>query len=106
VAAHRQSTRVPIFICRLCFGRSEDRKNQRVVTCSVKAKLSLAAFELDRKDGRARNENGIDTTAKSRHVEFQIKRTLQPLQDGTKNLDLLLPRLSLSEFEIVRVAAG
>jgi hypothetical protein len=61
--------------------------------------LTLAALELDRKDRRARDQNGVDTAAESWDIELEVEGTGQALQGGGEGLDLLLPGIALLRIE-------
>jgi hypothetical protein len=65
--------------------------------------LTLAALELDRKDGRPRNQHGVDSAPKSWDVKLQKDRATQSTQSIAKNIDFLLPCLALIDIEVMGV---
>src|SRR5690242_10328334 len=88
--------------------RNEDRKNSRGMTRRVEifqiecvvpdlvvvreTKLTLAALELDRKNGRPGNQHRVYSAAKSWHVEFQEEPAGKTVQSAAQNIELFLPR--------------
>ena len=67
--------------------------------------LALSTLELDRKDGRPADHDGVDPTPEPRHVEFKVDRPLEPVEGLDHNRDLLFPGASLGDLQVVRVSA-
>jgi hypothetical protein len=101
------------------FRRHEEGTNRRVVTRSVKVlevqgvvprlvvigepELAFSAPELDRKDTRSRNQNGVDSAAEPGNIELKVERARQSLQRPSQNLNFFFPRLPLIDLEVVGV---
>ena len=64
------------------------------------AELRFAALELDREDGRADDENGVDAAAEARHLELEEQRSRKSLERGLEELDFRLPRAALAQIDV------
>ena len=111
--------RLPRVIRHFRLRRDENGKNRGVVTRQVEVlqiqsvvprlvvvgetELTLAALELNGKDGWPRNQHGVDSAPESWDVELQEDRAGKSTQSAGENIDLLFPRLALVDVEIMSV---
>ena len=112
--------RLPRVIRGFGLRRDEDGKDRCVVTRRVEvlqiqsvvpglvvvgeAKLTLAALELNRKDGWAGNQYSVDSAPKSWHIELQEDRAGKSTQSAAENVDFFFPRLALLNLQVMGVS--
>ena len=65
--------------------------------------MTLAAFELDRKDDRSRDKHCVDSASESRDRKFQEDRAGKSKQSAAENPNLFFPCLTLVDVEVMSV---
>jgi hypothetical protein len=58
--------------------------------------IRCATLELNRKDCRAADQDGIDATAEARDVELQVDRARNSYESAAEDLDFFLPGVALA----------